>query len=651
MTALNNLLISENRIKALAKKGIESVEDVQQFFPRKYYDFSAPAELIPQNQDKYIAIIGTLDGVSTDKKNNVLMLKAKVTDEHTQKKLNVMWIGSYYLKDIIENWIDRKVIVCGKLTYFEEYHSFHMNNPVIFDKNIEKNLRIYPVYRKMKGISEEFMEKTIETSLSLHREETIPVKYRDKYHLMEINKAIRTMHHPESMQELEQAKKRFTYEKLLSFAMEIEKEDKTVSKGTIFNIKTLKNTNDYIETLPFSLTQSQQTVFQDMKQKALNGIRINALVQGDVGAGKTVQAFLMMFAMADSGYQSVIMAPTQILAQQHYEKLKESADKYGYEVAFLSGETKGKEKKELLAGIESGKYTFVVGTHSVINPSIAYKQLALIIIDEEHKFGVAQRNLLTERAKQGVHCINMSGTPIPRTLASTMYGTSVSVYDLEVPAIRKPIQTAVFNNDIKICEFIYKKILEGQQAYVVCPWIEDESETSGIQTVEASLKSYSEFFKQYPEVKIGCVTGKMKPDESGAVIDAFMKRELQILISTTVIEVGVNVPNANVIVINNAERFGLAQLHQLRGRVGRGSDQGYCILKSAEKDNPRLQIMCKTTNGLEIATEDMKLRGTGDLLGTEQSGKNEYIDLIIRYPNMYKKVKEDAREIVEAGIW
>lgn len=647
MTNLENLGISKNRIGALNKKGILSVEDIQEFFPRKYYDFSCQKKLSEENRQQYIAVAGILKKVTTDKTNNTVMLKAKVEDDITGKILHVMWIGSYYLKDIIKEWEQQKVIVCGELTFFEEYASYHMNNPIVFDKYKEQRFCIYPVYKKMSGISEEFMKDTIKAALSMQREETLPISYRDRYHLMEINKAIYALHHPKTMEEIVRAKKRFTYEKLLEFAIEIERKERSVSKGTIYNIKTLKNTNDYVKTLPFSLTPSQAKVYEDMKDKAANGIRINALVQGDVGSGKTVQAFLMMFAMADSGFQSVLMAPTQILARQHYEKLVESADKYGYRVAYLSGETKAKERKTILKGIADGTYTFLVGTHSVVNPDIQFHALALVVIDEEHKFGVEQRNQLMERAKQGVHIINMSGTPIPRTLANTLYGTSISVYDLEVPAIRKPVQTAIFNNTVKICEFIYKKHLDGQQAYIVCPWIENSTDKDNIDTVENAYKEYQNYFNHYPDIKIGKITGKMKPEECNAIIDAFSNGLIHILISTTVIEVGVNVPSANIIVINNADRFGLAQLHQLRGRVGRGKDQGYCILKSSDKENQRLHIMCKTTNGLKIAQEDMRLRGTGNLLGTEQSGGNEYIDLILKYPNMYKYVKEDAKEIVE----
>lgn len=651
MTDLAALGISNNRIAALKKKGIACVEDIQEFFPRTYIDFSSQSELNSKYHDQNVAIIGHLAKVSSDKTNDTLMLKAKVFDEISGKKLNVMWIGSYSLKSVIKDWEKSRVIVCGKLTYREEYHSFHMNNPLVFDKDIERNLRIYPIYRKMANISEEFMKETIEKALSYPRHDPIPTFYRNKYHLMEINTALHTMHHPQSMKEHTDAEKRLTYEKLLHFAIQIEKRERHISKGTIYNIKSLKNTYDYIQNLPFRLTPSQSSVFQSMREMAYNGQRINALVQGDVGSGKTIQAFLMMFAMADSGYQSILVAPTQILAKQHFDSLKEASLKYGYQVAFLSRETKGKAKTKILEGIAEGQYTFVVGTHSVIDPDIQYKNLALVVIDEEHKFGVEQRSLLTAKAELGVHCITMSGTPIPRTLASALYGPSIQVYDLDVPAERKPVQTAISSNDRVIYNFIKEKVMSGNQAYIVCPWIEDEEDSSNIETVEKSMKSYQDYFSSYhPEISINRVTGKMKPKESAEIISAFDQGQIDILISTTVIEVGVNVPNANVMVINNAENFGLAQLHQLRGRVGRGSNQGYCILKSTDKENARLQVMCQTTNGLKIAEEDMRLRGSGNILGTEQSGQNEFIELITHYPNMYNKVKSDAKDIVDQGI-
>lgn len=645
---LKELGIKENRIKLFQKKGFFTVEDIQNFFPRDYHDFTNPVSLLPVHSERFVSVTGILKSVKAQKTNETLMVKAKVWDETAKKDLHVMWIGAYYIRKIIENWEDEEVVVCGKLTYHSEYRSFHMLNPIVFDRDIQKHLKIYPVYRKMSGISEEYMNNLIAQSLKLPIEETLPEDIIKKYRLMPLENAVKAMHNPASMEELKRAKQRLVYDKMLYFATHIEMEERSVSKGTIFNIKTLKNTNAYIDSLPFELTDSQKRVFGEMEENAYNGIRVNAIVQGDVGSGKTMIAFLMMFAMADSGYQSVLMAPTIILAKQHYISLKEAGEKYGYRTAFLSSELKKKDRSRLLKEIADGQYQFVVGTHSVISDQVVYRNLALVVIDEEHKFGVQQRDMISEKAKYGVHRITMSATPIPRTLAGAVYGTSISVYDLELPSIRKPVQTAIFNNDIKICEFICKKILDGQQAYVVCPYIDDPEEKTGIQTVEKTLEQYKKYFDKQG-ITIACVTGKMKAEESDNIIKAFSEGALKILIATTIIEVGVNVPSANIIVINNAERFGLSQLHQLRGRVGRGKDQGYCILKSSEKDNPRLQVICRTTNGYKIAQEDMRLRGTGDLLGTEQSGQNEYINLILQYPNMYEFVKKDAKALVDRG--
>ena len=501
----------------------------------------------------------------------------------------------------------------------------------------------------MSGISEEFMFETIAKALKAEEQtESIPDAYLKKHNLMGKMEAIQQLHHPTSMKALDLAKKRMIYEKLFLFAKEIEISESNISKGTQYNCKQLTHTKEYIENLPYSLTASQREVFDCMKKEAFDGRRIHALIQGDVGSGKTCSAFLMMFAMADSGYQSLIMAPTQILAKQHYEKLSEDAEKYGYKTVLLTSELKTKERKEILSSISTGEITFIVGTHSLLSPEIEYKNLALAVIDEEHRFGVAQREQLMSRAKYGMHTISMSATPIPRTIAGAIYGSSIEVYDLALPCNRQPIQTTIFSNQSKISEFILKKYRESkQQTYVVCPGIEENEDGRKIATVEESVKQYQQMF-QNTELCIGSVTGKMKAEEVNDTLRKFAQNEIQILIATTVIEVGVNVPNANIIVINNAENFGLAQLHQLRGRVGRGSDSGYCILNSVERDNDRLLIMKEETNGYIIANKDMELRGTGNILGTEQSGENEVINLILQYPNLYNLVKSEVKEMLQS---
>lgn len=647
---IRELNVQENRVRLLESKGFSCVEDVQEFFPRTYYDFSEQQSLYPIFNNQWISVVGTVDEVSTQKTNNILMVKAKVIDEKTGRKLHVMWIGAYYIYNIIRTWEGARVIVCGKLTYNEEFHSYHMNNPMFFDKNVSKRLCIHPVYKKMSRISEEYMHDLISEALKKPVSDTLPEDLRRRHGLLSRKDAIRLLHNPSSIAAIEKAKERITYDKLLFFATELEKNERKVSKGTIYNIKSTANTMKYISSLPYELTPSQKAVFNDMKEKAVDGRRINALIQGDVGSGKTTSAFLIMFAMADSGYQSLIMAPTVILAKQHFENLEKAVAPFGYKVAFLGGKQTQKERKTILEGIKKGEYTFIVGTHSVISDSVEYKNLALAIIDEEHKFGVVQREKLADRAKLGMHQISMSATPIPRTIANVIFGNGLSVYDLQVPSQRKPVMTCIYESERGIFQFIEQKLNEGQQAYVVCPFIEDPDDEFNIDTVEDVFDAYSKRFNTFGDINVGVVTGKMKSEDADKVISDFAEGKLKILVSTTIIEVGVNVPKSNVIVIHNAERFGLAQLHQLRGRVGRGKDQGFCILKSKEKENERLTTLCKTTNGYELAEADMKLRGTGNILGTEQSGENEYINLIIDNQEMYKFVKEDAKYIVDNNI-
>lgn len=640
--------LTSKRISELASRGIKTVEDVQEFFPRKYYDFSQVSTPAPGLHDSHVAIVGVLNKVASKKTNNILMLQAKIIEQKSKKKIHVQWIGAYYMKKIIQDWENQLVIVCGKLTYNQEYGSYHIDNPMVFDKNIESNLKVYPVYPKMQGISTEFMTCIIDKALlSYRRTDILSDDILKKYRLLSINEALFVMHHPRSIAELEQAKKRLVYDKLLSFALQMELMERNNSKGTIYNSKTCKNTLALIKNLPFTLSESQQKTFNDMQVLMQDGRRINALIQGDVASGKTIISILMMFLCADSGYQSVLMAPTAILAKQHYKELSFYANKYGYHVAFLGGKMKAKEKRDILSKIKNGYYHFVVGTHSVIGKDVEFQNLALTVIDEEHKFGVEQRDLLMQKAKAGVHNIIMSATPIPRTMANSLYGNSIQVYDLEVPEGRQKIQTCIFSNEQKIFEFIHKEISAGRQAYVVCPLIEDTD--SPVESVEITIAKYKSYFEPL-NVCVGSVTGKMSQEDADYQIELFNSNQTQILISTTVIEVGVNVPNASVIVINSAERFGLAQLHQLRGRVGRGKDKAYCILKSKDITNERLQVMCNTTNGYAIAEADMKIRGTGNLLGKEQSGNNEYIDLLLKYPNMFQIIKKDAKKFADMGF-
>lgn len=644
MIGLENLELREADISKLNKKNIFSVEDVQNFFPRKYYNFSNPTPLYPKYSEQYIAVIGRFDKLETDKKNKTVMLKAKVYDDMTGKKLNVLWIGSYFLKDIIKSWKGEKVIVCGKMTYSAEYHSFHMSNPIIFSNKIKENLKIYPVYTKMSGISEEWMGNLIRKSLENKAEDSIPEDIKDKYKLYGINEALYQMHYPSDKKSLVNAQKRFVFASLYSFAESLYKRETDTSKGTIYNAKTSEYVDKFLSLLPFSLTQSQIDVYEEMKKLASDGRRINALVQGDVGSGKTMIAFLMMFLMAGSGYQSVLMAPTEILARQHYEELKSYADKIGIKVVFFVGSLKAKEKKSISKEIEDGTAKLIVGTHSVVSENLKYKDLALAVVDEEHRFGVSIEESLFSKSDKGMHTISMSATPIPRTIADAIFTDSLLVFDLKRPAGRQEVQTCIFNNDEKIYNFLEKQVKDGRQAYVVCPLIEDSDSDSRkhILSVEAVEDAYKKRFEMN-NIVVESVTGKTKKEDAENILKRFKAKEIDILISTTVIEVGVNNPNVSTIVISNAEMFGVAQLHQLRGRVGRGKYKGYCILKSADNDNERLKLLCQTNDGFQLAEKDAELRGPGDILGEKQSGKNKELELVLKYPNMYRVAKKEAR--------
>lgn len=475
----------------------------------------------------------------------------------------------------------------------------------------------------------------------------------DKSGLMGYKDALKELHFPSSLNKVEQAKKRLIFNDVLYFSMKMKNVPSAGRANSMFTISVSEQTKKFILKLPeitgisdFSLTKDQLAAVNAIASDMKKGLRANYLIQGDVSCGKTIIAVISMFLMAENGYQSVIMVPTTILAKQHYIELKNYADIFGYKTALLSSELKQRQKKDILKGIENHEYDFIVGTHSVISESVKYCNLGLVVTDEEHRFGVAQREKLIKKAASGAHTITMSATPIPRTIADVMFGEDKKVCTInQMPSRRLPVQTAINHSTKTIFEFIKRQLSLQHQAYIVCPLIheedtEDETAVSDseLSNVQATFSLYKEEFEPLG-YQVGMVNGKMDKDEIFQIINDFRENKIQILVSTTVIEVGVNVPNANVIVVNNAERFGLAQLHQLRGRVGRGSIKSYCILNSNEKDNPRLKILLDSANGFDVAKEDSKLRGYGDLLGTKQSGNNRYISLILRMPHLYEKIK------------
>ena len=635
----------------LKKRKMETVEDVCQLFPSKYYDFSFINPLNTGRLDKNYAFVCKLVSYELKKQSSLYIVRCTLQDIYTQNELCVSWFGTTEMYNVLKK--DYRpgdtCFIGGKLKASNKKNLFFMSNPIIFKKyDGESDCHIYTAYEKIRGISESNFERIINECLE-HATipDKVPRELLHKYNLMSKDEAIREMHKPSSVEGVKKAKYRLNIDDLLYFALQLEEKKRNLPAGSVYGIHSLAITTKIIKNLPFQLTKDQKSAYEELVNRIRSGKRLNALIQGDVGCGKTILAFLLMFVMADNGFQSVLLAPTQVLASQHYNELKEMAAQYDIDVVYIANGLKKKEREAILKSIEDGSALMIVGTHSVLSKEVKFHDLGLSITDEEHRFGVLQREEITTKAKAGMHTVTMSATPIPRSLSDVLLSTT-EVFNIQsMPNGRKPIQTAICASQNTIFQFIKKEIEKGHQAYVVCPLIEDKQGVmEGILSVE---QTYTEYANVFGKNAVAVLNGKMKEDETEKVIQSFKNGEIKILVSTTVVEVGVNVPNATVIVINNAERFGLASLHQLRGRVGRGNSPGYCILNSVHKDNKRLIALCKYKNGFQIAEADYALRGSGNILGTEQSGSNYYVELSMRYPDLFSELQKYAKKYMDTG--
>ena len=635
----------------LKKRKMETVEDVCQLFPSKYYDFSFISPLNTNRLDKNHAFVCKLVSYELKKQSSIYIVRCTLHDIYTQNELCVSWFGTTEMYNVLKK--DYRpgdtCFIGGKLKASNKKNLFFMSNPIIFKKyDGESDCHIYTAYEKIRGISESNFERIINDCLE-HATipDKVPRELLHKYNLMSKDEAIREMHKPSSVEGVKKAKYRLNMDDLLYFALQLEEKNRNLPAGSAYGIHSLAITTKIIENLPFQLTKDQKSAYEELVNRIRSGKRLNALIQGDVGCGKTILAFLLMFVMADNGFQSVLLAPTQVLASQHYNELKEMAAPYDIDVVYIANGLKKKEREAILKSIEDGSALMIVGTHSVLSKEVKFHDLGLSITDEEHRFGVLQREEITTKAKAGMHTVTMSATPIPRSLSDVLLSTT-EVFNIQsMPNGRKPIQTAICASQNTIFQFIKKEIEKGHQAYVVCPLIEDKQGVmEGILSVE---QTYTEYANIFGKNAVAVLNGKMNEDETEKVIRSFKNGEIKILVSTTVVEVGVNVSNATVIVINNAERFGLASLHQLRGRVGRGNSQGYCILNSVHKNNKRLLALCKYKNGFQIAEADYALRGSGNILGTEQSGSNYYVELSMRYPDLFNELQKYAKKYMDTG--
>lgn len=635
----------------LKKRKMETVEDVCQLFPSKYYDFSFINPLNTSRLDKNYAFVCKLVSYELKKQSSIYIVRCTLQDIYTQNELCVSWFGTTEMYNVLKKDYNPgdTCFIGGKLKASNKKNLFFMSNPIIFKKYDGKSdCHIYTAYEKIRGISESNFERIINECLE-HATipDKVPRELLHKYNLMSKDEAIREMHKPSSVEGVKKAKYRLNMDDLLYFALQLEEKNRNLPAGSAYGIHSLAITTKIIENLPFQLTKDQKSAYEELVNRIRSGKRLNALIQGDVGCGKTILAFLLMFVMADNGFQSVLLAPTQVLASQHYNELKEMAAPYDIDVVYIANGLKKKEREAILKSIEDGSALMIVGTHSVLSKEVKFHDLGLSITDEEHRFGVLQREEITTKAKAGMHTVTMSATPIPRSLSDVLLSTT-EVFNIQsMPNGRKPIQTAICASQNTIFQFIKKEIEKGHQAYVVCPLIEDKQGVmEGILSVE---QTYTEYANVFGKNAVAVLNGKMKEDETEKVIRSFKNGEIKILVSTTVVEVGVNVSNATVIVINNAERFGLASLHQLRGRVGRGNSQGYCILNSVHKNNKRLLALCKYKNGFQIAEADYALRGCGNILGTEQSGSNYYVELSMRYPDLFNELQKYAKKYMDTG--
>lgn len=650
VSILNVKGVGEESGKLLAGLGIENVQDLLEYFPFRYEDYSLQTP-VDAGHDERVTFAGTVQNEPSvryyGKKKNRLGFRMVANDV----LLSVTFFNRAFLKSKLS--IGTEVTVTGKW----DAHRLSLTGSEMKFGLIERQGNVEPIYHSSGKLSSKQIQKWIAGAIVDFGEqiiEPIPESIRTRYKLMGKAETIRHLHHPLKPELVKQARRRFVYEELLYFQLkmrafkEANREQQhgkqlTIPKDAI---------EEFVQRLPFSLTNAQAKSIQTIIEDIQSSHRMNRLLQGDVGSGKTAVAAACMYGVVKAGAQSALMAPTEILAEQHAQSLSEWFEPLGLTVALLAGSVKGKKRRELLERIVSGEVDIVVGTHALIQDDVLFQSLGLVITDEQHRFGVEQRRVLRDKG-ESPDVLFMTATPIPRTLAISVFGDmDVSVLD-ELPAGRKPIETYWVQQEMleRVLDFIRKEVDQGRQAYVICPLIE-ESEKLDVQNAIDFHAMLSTHFQKHANV--GLMHGRLSAAEKDEVMNAFAKNDVQILVSTTVVEVGVNVPNATVMLIYDADRFGLAQLHQLRGRVGRGEAQSTCILMAQPKSEvgkERMRIMTETTDGFVLSERDLELRGPGDFFGSKQSGLPQFklADVVHDYRTL-ETARQDADTIFTAGL-
>ncbi|TCT16956.1 ATP-dependent DNA helicase RecG [Natranaerovirga pectinivora] len=618
--------VGEKTKTYLNKLGIVTIDDLLHNYPRSYESFSKPLKIKDMVLDEMNSIEGSIcASINQLAKNKIKITKTKVKDD--TGLINIIWFNQLYIKNKLNS--SEKFIFKGKVEY--KYGQIQMLSPEIYsvDEYTKKTEALQPIYSLTKGLTQNNMNNFVKQGLLKTRnqlKEFLPLEIRTAHGFSEYNYSINQIHYPFNMKTYKEARKRLVFDEFLLFQMAL-LSLKTVKEqdSTDVIIKDDTGIKDILKSLPFELTKAQLRVWNEIKDDLYSNKVMNRLLQGDVGSGKTIIAALALALAAKNGYQGTIMVPTEVLAKQHYISLKNFLEPFNIRIGLLVGSMTLKEKKEMYNNIRNKEIDIIVGTHALIQEKVTYNNLGLVITDEQHRFGVKQRETLIQKGNNP-HILVMSATPIPRTLALIVYGDlDVSIID-ELPPNRQTIKTYAVDTSYRsrVYSFIEKEIQKGRQVYIICPMVE-ESEDLDLE----SVVEYTEKLKQSinGSIKISYLHGKMKGKEKNEIMEDFADNKIQVLVSTTVVEVGVNVPNATIMVIENSERFGLAQLHQLRGRVGRGEHQSFCILLTDtknEKTKERLDVLSKHNNGFIISEYDLKLRGQGDLFGIRQHGLVEF---------------------------
>lgn len=620
--------IGEKTAKLFYKLGIYTTEDLLRHYPRGYQSFKPPVKIAEGAGEDVVTLELFLPASFKWKKVRNLTIGTGVGSDGADT-VSITLFNTPYLK---------KKLAAGSSYLFRgrvkaEQGKYHMDQPKLFTwKEYEERMgRLQPCYSLTAGLTDRTVAKAVKQALSAFAEEEyLPGDIREEYGLTGIDSALWQIHFPEDYDSLLEARKRLVFDEFFLFLLAVRQmKEYNEDLATDYPMLETAWTGRFLEALPYRLTGAQMRVWKELEADLVSGRCMNRLVQGDVGCGKTILAFLCLLLTVSNGYQGALMAPTELLASQHFEQLCSMTEKYNlpFKPALLTGSVTAAAKRKIYQQIEEGEVNVIIGTHALIQEKVSYRKLALVITDEQHRFGVRQREILSEKGGKA-HVLVMSATPIPRTLAIILYGDMhLSVVD-ELPANRIPVKNCVVGTSYreKAYEFITKQVRMGKQVYVICPMVEaGEEGEDGLENVS----DYGEKLKNRlpADICVEILHGRMRPGDKKRVMEAFEAGHVHVLVSTTVIEVGINVPNATVMMIENAERFGLAQLHQLRGRIGRGKDQSYCIFMSGtdkEESMERLKILSKSNDGFYIAREDLKLRGPGDLFGIRQSGAMEF---------------------------